>query len=250
MHLKISINNTIYALGTLSYNLRKNEASFHFHHPNLSSNTILDIRTGDMTDPIDHITWHEKVINIRTIKKILQQMPYSQGSLFPTQKTVSAMYVEGIYLNGDCSILTNNSALTWKNNCDEVLILDQPKATNFSIIFLLVPDDWLTTNVFLGTSIRFNNTEEIPLFYLRTLSHDIGRIKCFQGWDMITFTTPYVSELPILDPRVGNTYRVQNVTSPTNGLTSLLIQAQKKPLLEEKIIKDLYEMRDGPILMP
>ena len=145
------------------------------------------------------------------------------------------------------AIFLKNSDLNWKNNCDEVLILDQPLATNFSLVFLLAPEQLQTSDVLVGASMKSMNSEEIPLFYLRDPSHEIGRIKCFPGWDIIALTTPYVAELPSIDARLGSTYRLPNFTSPNDGLASLLIQSKKKPSIDEQLIKDLYEMRDGPL---
>jgi hypothetical protein len=157
------------------------------------------------------------------------------------------MYTESLYLNGDCSILLKDADLIWKNNCDEILILNQPLPINFSLVFLLIPDQLQTSDALIGTSMTSPKSEEIPLFYLRAPSHEVGRIQCFPSWDIIALTTPYVVEPPPLNPLPGNTYRLLNFTSPNNGLASLLIQAKKSPSIDKNLIKDLYEMRDGPL---
>lgn len=246
LHLKASINNNIFVLGTLSYNLRKNEASFYFHRSSSSSETQLDLDRNIQMDRLDHITWHKKVMQIRSKSKILRQIPYKEGSLFPREQCVLPMYVEGFFLNDETSILCEDANLRWKSHSDEILILDQKTPQNFSLIILLVPTKLPTTNIILGSRIQFNG-REIPLFYLRTQTHEIGRIKPFENWDMLVFTTPLTRDLPSLDSRLGNTYRLPDFVSPTCSLTSLLEQAGTKPVLEQNLIQDLYEMRDGPL---
>ena len=246
LHLKASINNDLFVLGTLSYNLKKNEASFYFHCSNSSSKTQLDLDSGIRKDRIDHITWHEHVVQIRSKTEILHQIPYKHGKLFPSQKTIHPMYVESFFLNGDTSILCEDSSLDWKSNSDEILILDQKSPENFSLIFLLTPSEWITTDAILGSRIQFENGNEIPLFYLRTSVHELGRVKPFEGWDMLVLITPYTRDLPAIDARLGKTYRVPDYVSPVDSLTSILLQAKNKPLLEEGVIKDLYTLRDGP----
>jgi hypothetical protein len=113
--------------------------------------------------------------------------------------------------------------------------------------YLEDPADWITTDIILGSRIQFDDESEIPLFYLRTTTHEIGRIKPFEGWDMLVFTTPFTKDLPFLDSRLGNIYRFPDYVSPVDSLTSILKQAKARPVLEEKIIQDLYAMRDGPL---
>lgn len=186
-------------------------------------------------------------MQIRSKSKILQQIPYKEGSLFPRRQCVLAMYVESFFLNDETSILCEDANLRWKSNSDEILILDQETPQNFSLIFLLVPTDLITTNIILGSRIQFSDGREIPLFYLRSKTHEIGRIKPFENWDMLVFTTPFTRDLLSLDSRLGNTYRMLDFVSPTCSLTSLLEQAEAKPVLEQTIIQDFYEMRDGPL---
>jgi hypothetical protein len=245
LHLKASIGNKLFVLGTLSYNLNKKEVSFYFHP---SSKTQLDLDSGQQTDPIDHITWHEREMHIRTKRKILQTVPYPNGSLFQTPGTILPMYVEGFFLNGDTSILCDDSRLGWKANSDEVLILDQEVPLNFSLIFLLVPSERTTENIVLGSHVRFKDGSEIPLFYLRTATHEIGRIKPFEGWDMLVFTTPYTCATAALDSRLGSTCRLPDFISPVSSLTSILQQAKAKPSLDEETIKELYLLKDGPAI--
>lgn len=246
IHLITSISNKEYVLGTLSYNLNGNEVSFHYHCSKSSPETLLDIDSGNIIDPSLHVTWHETCIHIRSKSGILQQISYPQGSLFPKNKSVVPMYYEGVCLNGDNSILIEKSDLPWKSNVDDVVLLEQPTSTNFSLIFLLAPHDWLTQDIIIGSSISSKDGTEIPFFYLRSAAHGIARIKYFHHWDMLIFTTPLVQDLPSLDPRIGNSYRNINFTSPVDSLSSIIIKAKKEPLLDEQLVKLFHEMKDGP----
>jgi hypothetical protein len=229
----------LFVLGTLSFNLSKNEASFHMHRSETSPVEQKNLNQGVVTDHVDHITWHEKTMHIRTKTIKLQTIPYS--SLFPRQKTIVPLYVEGFFLNQETVMLRSDATFKNWENSNEVLIFETALIKNFSLIFLLVPEDWTTSDIILKSGIRLKNGSEIPLFYLRTVTHEIGRIKPFLGWDILIFTTPYTRELSSTLPNLGNSYRQPDFVSPVDSITSILEQAKARPLLDEETILALYQ---------
>ncbi|MFK5165347.1 hypothetical protein, partial [Propionibacterium freudenreichii] len=72
--------------------------------------------------------------------------------------------------------------------------------------------------------------EEIPLIYLRTENHEIGRIRPFKGWDVLIFTTPFAPKLDV-NPGIGSSYRSPNFSSPIASLAGILKQAKLNPRL-------------------
>jgi len=57
--LKIKIDDEEYVLGTLSFNLNKEEMSWHF---NVFKEKQLDLNTGIYTNPYEHLTFHKKYV--------------------------------------------------------------------------------------------------------------------------------------------------------------------------------------------
>lgn len=69
MHLKVAIGATEYVLGTLSVKMDTQEMSYHVSLPEGTPFTQLNIDTGRHTDPVHHLTWHERVINLKTRRR-------------------------------------------------------------------------------------------------------------------------------------------------------------------------------------
>ena len=137
IHLKISIGSDLYVLGTLSFNLAKNEIYYLFHHSETAPKKVLDIDSNNIADPPIHISWHRKRVHIRTESGILQYADYPNGDLFPGSSEVRPLLVEGITLNGTPDLLRGDDAFINFEDADEYLQLQLPHPSNFTLVLML-----------------------------------------------------------------------------------------------------------------
>ncbi|MDP1880215.1 MAG: hypothetical protein Q8K60_04675 [Parachlamydiaceae bacterium] len=231
MHLKISIGSDLYVLGTLSFNLAKNEIYYLFHHSETAPKKVLALDSNNLMDPPIHISWHRKRVHIRTETGVLQYVEYPKGDLFPDAREVRPLLVEGITLNDKPVLLRRDDAFTNFENADECLQLKLPQPSNFSLILMLVPNSWATTNLLLEAYLKGNQGKAVPLWYLRTESHEIGRILAFERWDVLVWTTPFVRKMPSINEAFSSGYRIPDFVKPMDSLFDLVMQAKKSPVL-------------------
>jgi len=244
MHLKIAIKDCEYVLGTLSFNLEKAELSYHIHFPLGTPPKQLDVDSNVVTDRIDHITWHEKVVHLKAgskrHSKIIGQIPMPGGSFIPTEKLVKPILVEGFFLkNSDCPLVQLNSSFPdWKGS-EESLITSFEEKIDFSLVLMLAPESCPTNHIFLTSKISAINNVERELFYIRAPGHDLGRMQgVAKGWDLIVFTTPFVRETDQKSLyKVKGPIRLPDYTKPIDSLYSILEKAQANPLLSEEALE-------------
>lgn len=231
IHLKISIGSDLYVLGTLSFNLAKNEIYYLFHHSETAPKKVLDIDSNNSADPPIHISWHRKRVHIRTESGILQYAEYPNGDLFPGSPEVRPLLVECVTLNSTPDLLRRDDAFINFEDADEYLQLQLPHPSNFSLILMLIPKIWATSDFFLRAYLRGNQGKDVPLWHLRNESHEIGRIIAFEDWDLVVWTTPFVRKVSNVSEKLASGYRVPDFIKPADSLFDLIMQAKKSPVL-------------------
>lgn len=247
MHIKIGIGSELYVLGTLSFNHSKCEICYHFHHSETSPKKLYDINSNYFVDPPIHITWHRKRVHIRTESGILYFVEYPNGDIFPSNLEVRPLLVEGITLNNTTVLLRREDAFeNWKN-ADEYLQLQLPEVSNFSLVLMLVPFDWTTSNVFLYSHLSGKQNEKVPLWYLRNEKHEIGRINLFDGWDLCILTSPYVRKVQSLSEDFSSGYRVIDFVKPADSLYVLAMQGRYRPTLTNQQLDSLRSVMNAEV---
>lgn len=247
IHLKISIGSDLYVLGTLSFNLAKNEIYYLFHHSETAQKKVLDVDSNLIVDPPVHISWHRKRVHIRTETGVLQYVEYPNGDLFPVTPEVRPLLVEGITLNDTPALLRRDCTFTNFEDADEYLQLQLPQPSNFSLVLMLVPNAWETSNILLEACLKGHQGKAIPLWHLRTESHEIGRVLAFEGWDVIVWTTPFVRKVPSINETFSSGYRVPDFVKSADSLFDLIMQAKRYPVLTAQQLDALRSVTNAKV---
>lgn len=231
IHLKISIGSDLYVLGTLSFNLVKEEIYYLFHHSETGPKKLYDIDSNNIIDPPIHVSWHRKRVHIRTEAGVLYYAEYPNGDLFPTIPEVRPLLVEGITLNNTPVLLRRDDAFTNFENADEYLQLQLSQPSNFSLVLMLIPSTWTTSDIFLGAYLSGNQAQKAPLWHLRDKSHEIGRVLAFKDWDLSVWTTPFARKVNCASEKLSSGYRIPDFVKPADSLFDLIMQAKESPAL-------------------
>lgn len=251
MHLKVAIGPTEYVLGTLSVKMDSREMSYHVALPEDSPFTQFNIDAGRHTDPVHHLTWHERVINLKTLRrgdekgreKIIRNIPQPGGTFIPTTPQLKPVLVETFIFDGDPVPLCHSNLVfaDWKGS-DECLVFSMHEPANFSLAVMLVPSDWPTWHIMQNAKVEIMGSEALELFYLRAVGHDIGRLHhAFGDWDILVFSTPFAE--PVNTPSLlKGPVRMLNYERPLNGIGNLLKYAKSNPFLPNEILSDLHHL--------
>lgn len=247
IHLKIFIGADLYVLGTLSFNLVKHEIYYLFHHSETAPEKVLDIDSNNVVDPLIHISWHRKRVHIRSKTGILHYVEYPNGDLFPGSLEVRPLLVEGVTLNGTPDLLMRDDAFINFEDADEYLQLQLSHPSSFSLVSMLIPKAWATSDFFLRAYLRGNQGKDVPLWHLRSESHEIGRIIAFENWDVVVWTTPFVRKVTNVNEKLASGYRVPDFVKPTDSLFDLVRQAQESPVLTGQQLDALRSVTNAKI---
>ncbi len=133
VHLEVSIDRQTYILASLSFNKKRGEFSYHFHHSASSPKKHLVCETGEYNDRKDHITWHDKLVHTTDNKQATDEIVYQNGPLLLNLPILTPLFVESIYLEKDPSILREKAHLDQKGNASHLRILNLDTAKNFRV---------------------------------------------------------------------------------------------------------------------
>ena len=249
LHLKVAISGEIYILGSLCINLSKHEIYYLLHHSENAPSKVLDVDNNILIEPMDHISWHRKQVHIRSKNKIVQHIDYPNGDLFPSIPAIRPLLVDSVVLNNSTELLRRDKSFKNFNDADEYLQLQLPHASNFSLILLLVPRSWKTSDIFTHSRLAGNaGPKEIPIWYLRDDTHELGRILAFDNWDLIVWTAPYVRKISIQSAKFDSGYRITDFIKPTDSLYDLAIRGCANPKLSQQQINALRIMMNRDII--
>lgn len=137
-HLEVLIQNESYIAASLSFNKRKGELSYHFHHSSDSPQKHFFCDSEQYANRKDHITFHEKKVHTTDNQKPSDGIAYENGPLLIDPPILTPLFIESIYLQKDASILRKKSELQNKEGLF-VKILESNEVQNFSVLALLVP---------------------------------------------------------------------------------------------------------------
>lgn len=229
-HLTVSIDDTSYILGTLSFNRVKEEFSYHFTFPQDAPNEHFNCDIEEYTSRVDHITWHKNIIHIKRGDNVpIERVYLKQGPLFCEVPVITPLYVESHYFHSTEPCLKKDCDFSrWKGSQSQQ-VLKLNSSTSFSILFFLIPANIDTPSILVGTQFM-----EIPgnlgfppcLKDLCDINHRPGRIQLWNGWDFLVVTSPLkCSILSPVPPILGNSYRLPNYQNVPAAMTDLLMQA-------------------------
>ncbi|MGE4574399.1 MULTISPECIES: hypothetical protein [Parachlamydia] len=174
-------------------------------------------------------------------------MKYPNGDLFPNAHEVRPLLVEGITLNNTPALLRRDDAFTNFEDADECLQLQLLQPSNFSLVLILVPNSWTTTNILLEAYLKGNQGKTVPLWHLRTESHEIGRVLAFEGWDVLVWTTPFVRRVSNINEAFSSGYRVPDFVKPMDSLFDLVMQAKQSPILTSRELDALRSVTNAKV---
>lgn len=248
LHLIAKINGISYVIGTLRFQ-KDMEFSYFMVDNRYLVDKVLDLDTGEMTSPFEHITWHRQRVHIkRKDNTEIEAFEYQHGQLIADQSLITPLYVESIYMNKTPCLIKKSEFTRWNGSqiC-EVLSIESSKG--FSMVFILVPSSIPTPSILLGVQIAegFNNLQKKnSLATLLDINHRTSRITLWENWDMLVLITPFLSQTvsPIpasIDPGCRS-FNYKNVAA---ALTNLVKQAFVKshPELMKKfclLLKSLH----------
>lgn len=234
LHLTVSLNNIQYVLGSLSFNLKNEQFSYHFAFPEKTPGTCLNLTTSNKTSRLDHITWHSNCVHLKDADdNIIEEFYYTDGPLIQNRPCIMPLYIESIYLANGLPFLPNESSFPpWSNGVNQ-RILSSNTSEGFSMIILMVPNTWNTPQV-LKTQIGLNykniKDEIVDTAYFADLCSEIhrpGRACIFSNWDIVILTSKYLIKSPTDMPidLVGG-MRMFNFKHIPDNLNQLFIQAK------------------------
>jgi hypothetical protein len=89
MKLIVTISGKAYVLGILSFNILKEEFSYHFTYPADAPVNHFNCDTGEYTARFDHITWHRNNVHIKRRDDVpIERFELEQGPLFCSKPVV------------------------------------------------------------------------------------------------------------------------------------------------------------------
>lgn len=230
VHLEVIIGGLSFIAASLSFNKKKGEFSYHFHHSTMSPQRHFFCDSEEFTDRKDHITFHEKQAHITDNKKPSDEVVYENGPLLVDPPVLTPLFAESIYLAKDVSILRQKAQLKNKEGVF-VKILELKEMKSFSIVALLVPSIMGSAEALFG--LQFLETPEgfIRPPLLADLWNPRDPLIPLRGiwdyWEILLFATSYTRTiLSPSDPRIGASFRLPDYKNFPAALTDLLQQTK------------------------
>jgi hypothetical protein len=223
IHLKVQIDAREYILGTLSFNIEKNELAYLINWPKEIPKYQLNLNTDENTPPLHHLTFHKSVAQIRlkayTNEKKFKPQLQKDIDLMASINDPQILFVESfIFKDNNIDILAESSETT---ACYEKSISYFEKPKNFSLIFLLIPSHIDTNDLFTYYNIFFQNLE-INLKQLLKAGHSLGRIEAFEDMDAIVFITPFSPDIITIQKIPNSSIRALNYDQPLQSIIKIL----------------------------
>lgn len=116
-HLEVSIKKESYIVASLSFNKRKGELSYHFHHSFDSPQKHFFCDSGECADRKDHITFHEKEVHTTDNKEPSDAITYENGPLLIDPPILTPLFIESIYLQKTHQFYVKKNSLRTKKGC-------------------------------------------------------------------------------------------------------------------------------------
>ena len=247
-HLEVLIQKEPYIVASLSFNKRKGELSYHFHHSSDSPQKHFFCDSEEYANRKDHITFHEKKVHTTDNEEPSDGITYENGPLLIDPPILTPLFIESIYLQKDASILRKKNQLKNKEGLF-VKILESNEVQNFSVVALLVPSIMGSATALFG--LQFLDTPEG--FIRPPLLADLWDVRnplvpirgIWDQWEILIFVTSYTRT--ILSPipaAIGSSFRLPDYQNFPAALTDLLLQT--KPLQYKEALLELFNDRLRP----
>lgn len=240
--LTITLSKKTYVLGILSFNVKREELSYHFTYPSDAPKDHLNYDTGSLTARFDHITWHQNNVHIKRLDDVaIEHIDLEQGPLFCDKPIITPLYVESIYFNNNSPCLQEVDQLQgWiSSQIQEILKLEE--SSGFSVVFILVPSSTKMEDFLLGLQfLELPRGMDYPPCFVDLCngSHRAGRIILWSGWDLIILTSPYTCKIKSEIPKeLGDSYRLPNYKNVPAAVTDLLMQANDLTRVGDQLVK-------------
>lgn len=224
VNLKISIAQVEYVVGFLSIN-HKQEIFYNLRYPdslNGSSYQVLNLQTNKYESVIDHISWHDKVVNIKHRDNSRYQ--YS-NDLLPKDNDLKPIFVECFYEFEALYLACLSTDFKRQNSpfMDDQLIAKLDKYQNFSLVFFLIPKNFefnhcYVTSDSLKLHIGFNQI-------FTDAGKIVGRFDNFDVWVCVML---HVAKLSNLNINISSPLRNFCANKPENFFEQILIDNKNK----------------------
>lgn len=242
VRLSVTLEGTAYVLGTLSFNEKKGECSYHFTYPQDAAKIHFCCDTGEKTARLDHITWHKNTVHIKREDNVKVEPIELSDSLFCGTPAITPFYLETFYFTAnEPSLAKTEHSKPWKGGLSQE-ILSLTQSDGFSVLFVLVPSAEDTASILVGLQFKdLPEGMEFPpcLLDLCDQLHLPGRIRLWGGWDLLVVTSP--GKCRILSPipeALGECYRLPNYKNVPAALTDLLMQANDLVRVDLGLVKN------------
>lgn len=220
IHLHILINGQEFLLGTLSFNVSKEELSYYFAYPVESLPKHKNLNSNQLGPRLEHITWHSKGVHIKRVgikgyrRDSIGQL---EQTFFPISKQVKPILVQSFYLNGGESHLLCKiqDFKKWLDAQIQIIAKYAQSVEQFSLMLLLIPADYLVEDCWFMV-----NPEKV-IFKLDQLSIVIGRIQVFEEWDILAVVSPHVIPIMLSKNIVGAQFAL-NYAAPAVSINEIL----------------------------
>jgi len=240
IELLVEINSTAFILGTVSFNLQKEELSYHLIASEDTPAQIMDISSGTIGDQLHHVTWHAKRPHIRTCSRIVQEANYPwEGPLTADGFEPRPLLVESVCLKNSSRLIRRYERHKAWTGSNQQVILRQNSVDDFSVVLFLIPKVTPTTDLMGGGFVKQKRGEKIPLWYLRSEQHQVGRIQAFLKWDLVILATPFGQSTDPVPSTFQTGYRLLDFIKPANSLLTIAQKAKLSPRLTSVQIEAL-----------
>jgi hypothetical protein len=232
-HLLVSFAGKHYVLGTLSFNLGKGELVYRFSYPD-GLRQHLNLETGKMTPPTDHITWHQNVVNLKRGDEIVDQCVSQCGPLIDGTDYITPLMIETVKFSDAPCVASEANFEFWKG-ADREHVFDVDDRGFLGSILLLVPTSMPIDQVLQAywRNEKYSNGQLLVRTYISGLcdgSHCISRFNVWPTYDVLFICSPYCQRPSHIPEEIGTSYRIPNYAHPEEGLQELLFHRQSKKI--------------------
>lgn len=221
--LKIKVGSEEFILGTLSFNLNKDEMSWHF---NVFKKKQVNLNTGEYTFPFEHLTFHGNVRHIKLSKgRLTKPTTVGKYSVFFPSLEEDIVLVEEFSLNGSekhCLAKESN----FKNSTSQVLA-NFKRPIDFSLMMVLIPTG-CPTNYFMEEAKFYYKNKNIKLSDFVTSNYPVGRIICFNKFDLLIFIVPGVRDISKIEKKPLGSFRILNYQKPLGSICEIVKELGSK----------------------
>lgn len=189
-------------------------------YPLNSNPKVLNLQTGIHESRIDHVSWHEKVINIKNTDNVrIQQYPHN----LLEKIEIKLLFVESFYGFEVSHLASLSSEFKKPKNSIDQLIGKLDILQNFSLALFLVPKNFEFDNCYVAC-----HGLKLDICFNQNFTY-AGRIMgSFDDFDMLVCVMPDVSKLSNLDKSISLPLRKFCSDHPAAFLEQILVDNRNR----------------------